>query len=185
MDIIKSLILGMLPDVIFFTYFLIYTKNIKEKKLKLFFLIMVAYLILIMFSQYRILYYVIFTIIVFLILKFLYKEETQITDIFMFGIGTAYLTLLSCICFKLFNEDLSNYYYLYTISRLLLVIPFLYKDKFNIIYKKYLSLWNRKDVPNKPIKSITLRNITLITINSIIFLMNFYLSAIIDFIERR
>lgn len=183
-NIIKNLLLGMLPDVLFFTYFLIYTKNLKEKRLKLFVCIMLAYLILVMISQYKILYYILFTVLVYLILKSLYRDKTQITDIFMFGIGTSYITLLSCISFKLFNEDLSNYYYLYTIDRLLLIIPFLYRDKFNSIYKKYLSLWNRNDIPNKPIKSITLRNITLISINSIIFIMNIYLSSIIEFIGK-
>ena len=79
----------------------------------------------------------------------------------------------------LLKEDTSNYYYLYVIDRFLLFMPFIFKNKFNVIYKKYCNLWNRNDKEKRPIKSITLRNISLILLNSFIFIANITIINII------
>lgn len=167
-----GIFLGLLPEVLYFTLFLIYTKNIKEKRIKLFLLMSFAYILCIMLNQYKILYYLSFIFIVYCILKFLYKDKTQIIDIFVFSLSTAYLSFTSLLCFKFVKEDFSNYYIWLSVNRLLLFIIFIFKNKFNTIYRKYCKLWNRNDKENRPIKSITLRNISLIILNLFIGCLN-------------
>lgn len=178
-----SILFGLIPEVLYFTLFLIYTKNIKEKRIKLFLLISIAYFLCMLVQQYNVIYYILLIALVYIIMKILYKNKTQIIDVFVFSLSTVYLTLLSYLGFILFNDDLSNYYTLYTIARILLFVPFIFKNKFNLLYKKYCKLWNRNDKEKRPIKSITLRNISLIIINIVIFFMNVYAISIIKFLK--
>lgn len=180
---VVGILFGLIPEVLYFTLFLIYAKNIKEKRIKLFLLISIAYLLCIMISQYKVLYYISFIAIVYVILKILYRKKTQIIDIFVFSISTIYMTILASISFMLFTDDLSNYYILYVIARILLFVPFIFRKKFNIIYKKYCKLWNRNDKEKRPIKSITLRNVSLVVINITIFILNVVTISIINFLK--
>jgi len=172
LQLLISILLGLLPEVLYFTLFISYTKNIKEKRLRLGILIAVAYVICMFIQKYQVVYYVLFITLVYLILKLLYKHKAQITDIFLISVIFNYVCLTSYFCFLFLKQDLSNYFILYIVARILLFIPFIFRNKFNIIYKKYYSLWNRNDNIKRPIKSITLRNISLISLNIFIFLMN-------------
>lgn len=169
-NFIMSLFLGMIPEVLFFTLFLIYTKNIKEKKLKLFLLITIAYFLCIMISNYQILYYIAFISLVYIILKILYKDKTQIIDVFIIMYASFYLTLLSYLIY--FANDLTSYVVCLVINRILLFAIFIFAKYFNKLYINYCKFWNRNDKIKRPIKSITLRNISLIAINFIVFFMN-------------
>ena len=178
-----SILLGLIPEVLYFTLFMIYAKDIKEKKIRLFLLIGIAYFLCILVQQYKIIYYLLFIVLVYGILKILYKKKVQIIDVFAFSLSSIYLTIISAFCILFLNEDLSNYWTLYTISRILLFIPFIFRNKFNGLYKEYCKLWNRNDKEKRPIKSITLRNISLISINIAIFLTNVIAVSIINLIS--
>lgn len=178
-----SILLGLIPEVLYFTMFLICTKNIKDKKIRLFLFMSIIYFICMLVQQYQIIYYVLFIGLVYLLLKILYKDKTQIIDTFVISLSSIYLTLLTFICFIFLKEDLSNYYLLYGLDRILLIIPFIFKNKFNIAYKKYCKLWNRNDNIKRPIKSITLRNISLIILNSFIVLLNIAIMNIVSLIK--
>lgn len=171
-NFIVSLFLGMIPETIYFTLFLIYTKNIKEKKLKLFILINIAYLLSIFIQEYKVVYYILFIVLIYLILKLLYKEKTQIIDIFVFSVAFIYVCLIGFITSRFINNNYVIYYVMFVINRILLFAIFLFKNKFNILYKKYCSLWNRSYTEKKSMKSITLRNLSLVILNSFIFLLN-------------
>lgn len=172
MNIIISILFGMIPEVTYFTLFLIYTKDLKEKKVLLWFLIAIDYILCIMIIRHKVLYYIAFIFFIYLILKLLYKKKAQITDIFIFGISTIYLSLISFICSLFVGENYTIYYIMSAINRILLFVPFIFRKYFNILYKKYYSLWNRKYDKKQPIKSITLRNISLISFNIFIFICN-------------
>lgn len=178
-----SILLGLIPEVLYFTMFLIYTKNIKEKKIRLFLFMSIIYFICMLVQQYQIIYYVLFIGLVYLLLKILYKDKTQIIDVFIISLSSLYLTILASLSLMLFTDDLSNYYFLYVVSRILLFLPFIFKNKFNQLYKKYCSLWNRNDKVKRPIKSITLRNISVISLNSLIVILNLAIIEIINFIK--
>lgn len=173
--ILLTIFVGMLPEVLYFTMFIKYAKDISEKKIKLFLFMVLVYILCILVSQYKTLYYVAFIFLTYLILKLLYKNKVQITDIFLISLAYMYLAINSYICFQFVSNDLSNYYFIAIINKILLFIPFIFKNKFNLLYVKYKSLWNRNDKIKRPIKSITLRNISLICLNIFIFLANLIL----------
>lgn len=180
MSFILSLLLGLLPEVLYFTLFLVYTKNLKVKRVKLFSLISIVYILCMLIQRYKIIFYMLMVISMYFILKLLYKNKTQIIDIFIISAGSLWLTFTSAILFLFLDKNYSNYYLLYIINRMMLFAPFIFKNKFNIWYKKYCNFWNRNDKENRPIKSITLRNISLIVINFAIIITNVIIAEIIE-----
>lgn len=180
---ILSLLLGIIPETIYFTLFLSYAKDLKEKRIKLGILIAISYALCIMISRFQILYYVTFIALVYLSLKLLYKKKTQITDVFVVSLAYFWVAILSFALMFLVNKDYSNYYLICVINKILLFVPFIFRNKFNTWYKKYYSFWNRNDEIKKPIKSITLRNISLILLNGFIFFLNIAIINIINFIK--
>lgn len=177
-----SILFGLIPEVLYFTLFITYTKNIKEKQIKLYVLISIAYFLCMMIQRFLILYYILFVILIYISMKLLYKNKTQIIDIFIISIAYLWLGILSLILMNFVHKDFSNYYFILFIQKLLIFIPlFLLKSKFNILYKKYCKLWNRNDKEKRPIKSITLRNLSLILLNAYVFFMNILLINIINF----
>lgn len=183
MQIILSILLGLIPEVLFLTLFITYTKNLKEKRLLLFTFFSISYIISMFIQKYKIVFYILFIVLMYLSLKIIYKKKVQIIDIFVITIPFDWITILSYLCFLFFKKDLSNYYMLYIIDRLFLFIPFIFSKYYHKIYLKYCKLWNRNDKEKRPIKSITLRNISLIMVNIAIFLMNIYAISIINFLS--
>ncbi len=179
-----SILLGLLPEVLYFTLFLIYTKNLKEKKIKLFLLIGIAYFLCMLIQQYNFIFYVLHLFTFYAILKFLYKNKIQLIDVFIIVLPCLWLSILSFVLINFTKNDLSNYVFIYIIQRLLMFAPFVFRQKFNFYYKKYCNLWNRNDKERRPIKSITLRNISLILLNSVIFFLNIIIMNIIKFIQE-
>ena len=171
-QIILSIFLGLIPEVLYFTLFITYCKNIKEKRIRLFLFISLAYVLCMFIQKYKIFYYVLFIALIYWIMKIVYKEKTQIIDVFVISLAMIYVCLLSMLSYPLVNNNYINYYILYLIDRILLFIPFIFKSKLNKIYLIYCKLWNRNDEEIRPIKSITLRNISLIVINIFIFILN-------------
>lgn len=181
MDFIINIFLGMIPEVLFFTLFLIYTKNIKEKQFKLFLLILVAYILCIMINECKVFYYVCFVFLVYIFLKILYKSKVQITDVFLlFGLEF-YLYIISLLIY--IPKNSYQYFICLIINRILLFLPFIFKNKFNILYKKYYKLWNRKYDRKQSIKSITLRTLSLLFVNFIIVLFDIILLYVINLIK--
>jgi len=178
---ILSILLGLVPEVLYFTLFITYTKNIKEKRVKLFLLISVAYFLCILVQEYQILYYIALIVLIYIILKILYKQKVQIIDVFIISFAYLWLAILSAILFIFLNDN--NFVFLSIIDRIFLYLPFIFKNKFNVIYKKYYKFWNRNDAEKRPIKSITLRNISLILLNGLIFLLNITIINIINFLK--
>ncbi len=172
LQILISVVLGLLPEVLYFTMFLICTKDIKEKRIKLGLLISIAYVLCMFIQKYKVIYYVLFIALVYAILKLLYKEKTQIIDVFTFSICFGYLCILSSMFYGLSKYFNINYYFCSILLRISMFLPFIFKNKFNKLYRKYCNLWNRNDDIKRPIKSITLRNISLILLNSLILFIN-------------
>lgn len=165
-NFIISLVLGMIPEVLYFTLFLSFTKKVKNKKVVLFLLLALGYVLLIMICRYELLFYLTYVVYSYIIMKMLFKSH--IIDIFVYSISFCYLMILSLIIVKLFN----NYAIAFIINRILLFIPIiLFKNKFNVLYLKYKKLWNRSNDKRK-IKSLTLRNFSILFINILIVLIN-------------
>lgn len=176
---ILSILLGLIPEVLYFTLFITYTKNIKEKRVKLFLLISVAYFLCILIQQWQVLYYMLLIVLTYLSMKLLYKNKVQIIDVFIISLSSLYLAILSAILLIFLNDN--NFVFLSIIDRILLFLPFIFRNKFNILYKKYCKMWNRNDAEKRPIKSITLRNISLILLNGFILLLYATIINIVNF----
>lgn len=182
LNFIFSLLVGMVPEVLYFTLFIVFTKGLKEKRIRLFFLISLAYILCIMIIRYEILFYVLFIFIVYFILKILFKEKTQIIDIFLIMISISYLAFTSLLVY--FANNINSYIFLYIINRILLFSIFIFRKYFNKLYEKYTKYWNRNDKIKRPIKSITLRNISVIGMNFIIFIIYIISLYMIELIAK-
>lgn len=159
-------------EAIYFSLFLIIGKNLKKKRL-LFVLIMIfEYLIFKSIIRYNVLFQFIYTFMTYLILKVLYKEKAQITDIFLFTIASIFLIFSSIICYFIIYYLTRNYYCILLVNRILIFLfLFIFKEAIREKYVEFYSLWNRHNNPIK-IKSLTLRNISIIIFNLMFYVLN-------------
>ena len=177
-NFIISLIVGMFPEVLFLTLFISNIKDKKEKRLKLFSLLMLGYIALVMLCRYQLIFYVVYIVYSYIITKKVYKAH--IIDLFVISTAYAYLTLISFICIKIIN----NYWLALIVNRIVLFVPLLIKDKIKLIYIKYKKIWNINK--NSKVKSITIRNISLVIINALIIALNsFTIMALLDYIKTQ
>ncbi len=180
LQIIRSILLGLIPEVLFFTFSLVIILGIREKKKVLGILIGIEYIICMFIQRYECVYYIVFVLLIYLTLLVLYKKVVKITDSFIIGLLLAYVCIAGVISAIFINDNLENYYICLIFSRILLVIPFLFKNKFRVLYEKYCKLWNRNDLEKRPIKSITLRGLSLILLNVLIYCIYLATKSIIN-----
>lgn len=137
LQILISILFGLIPEVLFFTLFITCAKGIKKKRIKLFLLMSIAYIICMFIKRYEVFYYCLFVVLIYIILKILYGNKTQIIDIFVISLSTLYLTIISFI----FSRFITNSYFMALIlNRIALFLIFIFKDKFNHLYKIYCRL---------------------------------------------
>lgn len=168
-----ELLLGQIPEAIFFSLFMIYTKNLKEKRILFTILMVIEYLLLKAFIHYNIWFQILYTAIVYFILKSLYEEKAQITDIFTFTIANIILTL-SCIILYFVVYNITKSYILFVIINRIFIFGFLilFKNKLNNIQKIYKKLWNRNDMKKKKIKTTTFRALNIVIFNTVFYIIN-------------
>lgn len=166
-----NLIFGALPEVIYFSLFLIYTKDLKTNRLKLFLTMFVQYCILKLFIQYNVWFQILYTILVYCLLKMIYKEKTIITDVFVFALSSLFLILISILSYVPIMHLFNNYILAYIINRILLFFTlYLLRGELHKWYLKFNSLWNRK--PNAKVRSLTVRNVSVIIFNLMFYVIN-------------
>lgn len=170
---ILELLIGQIPEAIFFSLFIILGKELKEKRLLFTFLMVLQYLIIANLFPYNINFQILYTVMTYIILKMLYKEKAQITDIFLMISAILILGIFS-VPFLLFNLFIDNVYIVCMISKIsLFIFLFLIKKHIRKIYIKFYKHWNRNDNEKRKIKSLTVRNICAISFNLIFVLINF------------
>jgi hypothetical protein len=173
------LILEKVFEAIYFSLFLIWGKNIKNKRLLFIGIMIFQYLVLTSFIEFNVMFQIIYTFLSFINLKFLYKEKAQITDIFLFMFASVVLMILSAIAYFSIYFTIKKYIVALILSRILICLfILLFKNKINLIYKKFYSLWNKHNKENK-IKSLTMRNISVIIFNLMFYFINVGLTFII------
>ena len=165
------LFLEKICEAIYFSLFLIYGKNLKEKRLLFIGIMIFEYVLLTSVLQYTTWIHIIYITLTYINLKVLYKEKAQITDIFLFATASIFLILIS-FCSGLLHILKMKYFYALIINRIILFsFLFFIKNKINLIYKNYYLKWNRKDNMTK-IRSLTLRNISVIIFNLMFYVIN-------------
>lgn len=173
---ILLLFLEKVCEAIFFSMFLILGKKLKEKRLLFTAIMIFEYLALKCVLKYNIWFQLIYTFMSFINLKVLYKEKAQITDIFLFAVASIILIILSSIAYFIVFFTIKNYWVALILSRILMFLFLIIcNSKINKIYSKFYLLWNRHSNKNK-IRSLTLRNISIIIFNFMFWFLNIALT---------
>lgn len=159
---IISILIGIIPDVTFFTLFNSFLKNLKTKRVKLFLMIFVSYLLCITIKRYNLLYYTLFIGAIFMSLKVLYKEETEMLDLVIVTAELSYILICSWVSSILFKNNINYYYFALILNKVLILMPLLLKNRLNKMYQCYIKLWDRRFLKKRIFKSITVRNVSAI-----------------------
>lgn len=168
-----QLVLGQIPEAVYFALFLIFTKNLKEKRVLFTIIMVLEYILLGNVIEYDVWLQISYTILTFITLKVLYKEKAQITDVFVFALSSLILILVSLISYGIVYFTIRQYMVAVILNRILLfLILFVIKNKANKLYKKYNHLWNRHREEKVKIRSLTLRNISIILFNLMFVAIN-------------
>jgi hypothetical protein len=164
LNFIISLLLGILPDILYYYIYIKSIKKINTKNILFFILLCINYILCIILIQHQFYLYIIQDIIIYFIIKKLYSS--QINDVFLVIFLETYMLVLALISFNL----IENYIVSFVVYRIFLFLPLIFKNRIINFYENYTKLWNRHNIPHK-IKSITLRNISLVVLNIMIILM--------------
>ena len=165
-----QLFLGQIPEAIYFSLFIILTKSIKEKRILFMVLMIIEYILLLSVFPYSVWSHVGFFVITYVILKLLYKEKAQVTDVFTLGIASVAMILVSFPSFMLFGY--TNMLPGTILSKgLLFTLLFVLRNKLCYIQKLYKRLWNKNNTP-KRIKSTTFRSINVFIFNIMFYVIN-------------
>jgi len=165
MLVIMSIFFGILPESIFLALFIIFSKNIKEKWILLYSLIFSASVLSAFVFVGMLWHTFVLIFLIYFILWLLYRSH--IIDVFLISVSFFYIAIIGISCFYLID----NYLIALVINRILLFLPIIVFRKYlNNWYNLYKSLWNRKD--GNKIKSITLRNCSVVMLNILMLLLN-------------
>lgn len=166
------LFLEKICEAIYFSLFLIYGKNLKEKRLLFIGIMIFEYLALKSLIEYNVWFQIIYTFMSFVNLKVLYKEKSQVTDIFLFMAGSLVLMIICGISYALVYYTIKKYLVALLLSRILIFTFLLFfKNRIEKIYKRIYKLWNRHNYKGK-LKSLTVRNISIILFNLMFYMIN-------------
>lgn len=166
------LFLEKICEAIYFSLFLIYGKNLKEKRLLFIGIMIFEYIMITKLIQFSIWIHISYIAMTYINLKTLYKDKAQITDIFLFMVASIILIVLSFISYIIIQNTIKIYIVALILSRILMFITlFLIKNEINKIYKNFYLLWNKHKNPNK-VRSLTLRNISIIIFNIMFYVIN-------------
>lgn len=172
MDLLQ-LFLGQIPEAIYFALFMIFTKQLKEKRILFLFLMIVEYLLLKSVIKYDIWFQILYTFVTFILLKILYKEKSQITDVFTFTIASFVLILISITSYFIIWKTINIFIVSVILNRLLIIIFFIFMyrqlPKLQKIYKKF---WNRDRTKQNKIKATTFRALNIVIFNIIFYIIN-------------
>lgn len=164
-----ELLLGQIPEAIFFALFMIYAKGIKEKMILFTILMIIEYLLLKQIIHFNIWFQITYTFITFIILKMLYKQKAQITDIFTFTIASVFLIITSVLSFAV---CFGNTIIATLLNRFILfVFIYIFREKLINIQLFYKKIWNKETNKTK-IKSTTFRSINIVIFNIIFCLLD-------------
>jgi len=164
---IFNLVFGIIPDIIYFVLFIILIKQIENKKILFFTLFSLCYIPIIIIFQKNIFANIVFTFLIYFIMKLLYKEKANIMDIFIFTWASIIYIFVITVTFCIFKDLVITSI---VGKSLLILFLFIFRNKLNKLYNKCILLWDRHNY-KKQLKSITIRNINIILLNISIYAM--------------
>lgn len=177
LNITLTILLGALPEALYFAIVVIFAKHITAKRN--IFTIMIGYTIVYIISSIllycNIWFYVLLFASLYGVLR-LADKSTEKVDLFLLTTSATLLALFGYLCYGV-QLVVGSYAFAYVLNRLCLfwsivtLAPRLHKW-----YNVFKNSWNVN--PNSKIKSITLRNIIIVVLNVLIILVNIALLAI-------
>ena len=168
-----ELLFGQVFEAIYFALFMIFSKRIKTRKCLFIGLMIVEYLLLKTFLHYTVWFQISYTFITYIILKILYKEKAQVTDIFTFAIGSFLLIISTVPLYFIIYNITQNFIVFAIIARIILICwLFAFRNKLSNIQKVYKKIWNRNDKIKKKIKTTTFRCINVVIFNIMFYIIN-------------
>lgn len=166
---ILEILLGQIPEAIYFGLFMIFTKNYKTNRMVFVALMIFEYLLLKHVFVYSIWFQIMYFILSFLLMKILYEKHTHITDIFTLCIASLSLIVISVISYL---GTFGNMLLCSIVSRVLMIVLLIvcrhFLPKIDNLYKK---LWNRSEHKYK-MKSTTFRALNVVIFNISFILIN-------------
>lgn len=169
---ILEVLLGQLPEALYFSIFMILTKRLGLKRILFTSLMIIEYLLLINVLPFSTWSHVLYIGISYIILKMLYKNKSQITDIFTMGIASLILIISNIVLYPI--ALLFNNYILFVLCNRFLIFMLLYllRHKLPKIQNVYKRFWNRNDKIPKRMKSATFRCINIVLFNISFYIIN-------------
>jgi hypothetical protein len=177
-----QLFLGQIPEAIYFALFMIFTKKLKEKRILFIILLTLEYILLLRIMPFSIYAHIGFFVMTYIIMKILYKEKSQIIDVFTLSIASIILMISSMICYLTFSFNTM----LATIINRIVIFIFLFtiNYKLNKIQGFYKKIWNRNKNKTK-IKSTTFRSINVVIFNIMFYVINICMLYALFLLERK
>ena len=167
-----QLLLGQIPEAIYFALFMILTKSYKNKRALFIGLMTGEYVFLKHFITYSTWFHVIYFVLAYIIMKILYKDECNVTNIFTLGIASIFLIISSFISYTITYFTCKDMMVCAIINRILLFIGlFLFRKYLPKLNNLYSKLWNRGKHKYK-MKSTTFRALNLVIFNISFFVIN-------------
>lgn len=169
---LDQLLLGQIPEAIYFALFMMLVKNIKEKRILFTILMILEYVFLKCFLVYNIWFQAMYFILSFIIMKMLYRDKTQVTDIFTLGIASIILVITSAIPYVIIYFTIHNMLIYVILNRIIIfTLLFVFRYELQNINKLYYKLWNRNNKPKK-MKTTTFRALNLVIFNISFVIIN-------------
>ena len=178
---VLQLLLGQIPEAIYFALFMIFTKRLDKKQILFTILMIIEYILLFNFTPVTIWSHISYFIITYMILRLLYNEKSQITDIFTLGIASILVIIISMVSYIIVDMAIKDIIVCNILAKIMLfIILYFSRNKLYKIQNMYKKFWNRNDKIPKPMKSTTFRCINLVLFNIMFFIINnsilFYMS---------
>lgn len=169
---ILEIILGQVPEAVYFAVFMILVKGLKSRRFIFIVSMIIEYLLVLNVLPYSIWSYVLYFVLLFLLLKILYKDKSNVTDVFTMGIASIILIIVSILSYIVVSLFTTNIILGNLCQKIILFFVILvcksYLPKINNIYRK---LWNRSEISYK-MKSTTFRVLNLIIFNFSFIIIN-------------
>lgn len=176
---ILEIVFGQIPEAMFFILFLIFVKGLKENLLQFVIFMCIDYILLMELFPYNIWSHILYFVITFIILKVLYKNKADITDVFTLGIASIVIIVVSTVVYFPISLLTTNIIIGNIIQKVILfLILFTHRNKLRNINKLYHKLWNRTNTP-RIMKSATFRALNVVLFNMSFYIINFGMLMVI------
>ena len=176
LNLIVNILSGYVLETIYFGYIFNKTKGIKYKSTYILFLI--SYIIGSISASFSFTnhyyVYIVVAFVFYILYAIIHKEYKQITNFFLMLNILLFSSILTTIPILIFGYNMTSF----LLNRLEMIIILIIINKINInkYYKLIIKNWNR--ATHNKIKSVTLRNFTLIIICILVTLINLFINNI-------